>query len=306
LSKVLRFGISAAILGFVAWRTDWSDVAQRFAGLHIAWWWAAFGLLLLGLTGSARRWQIYGKELGFDRSWPQYCTYYFVGMYFNLVLPTSVGGDVLRVVYLNGHAGRKWPAFVSVLLERLNGLAVLIAFACVGLLFCPFALPWWILTGVLGSAAGALLALVALRLVQRSPRLSAVRRGQMQLVEDLLFSARLWLRTAVLSILTQAAGILVVACLALSIGLDIPFAYVCVFTPMLTLLMLLPISVGGTGVREGGMILFLAPLGIDSASALALAFLLFAVGAAVSLIGGGLYLLGAVPAARTATAGPCQ
>jgi hypothetical protein len=302
LSKVLRFGISAALLGFVAWQTDWSDVAQRFASLHITWWWAAFGLLLLGLASSARRWQAYASELGFERSWSQVCTYYFVGMYFNLVLPTSVGGDVVRVVYLNGQSGRKWLAFVSVLLERINGLAMLIAFACAGLLFCPFALPWWMLAGVWGSAAGAILALLALPVIQRSSRLSAIRHEQLQIVVDLLFSAPLWTRTAILSIVAQAAGILVVWCLAMSIGLDVPFAYACVFVPMLTLLTLLPVSVGGMGVREGGMILFLAPLGIDSASALALAFLLFAVGAAVSLIGGCLYLVCAVPDARPETA----
>jgi len=204
------------------------------------------------LTGSARRWQIYGKELGFDRSWPQYCTYYFVGVYFNLVLPTSVGGDVLRVIYLNGQAGRNWPAFVSVLLERLNGLAVLIAFACVGLLFCPFALPWWILTGVLGSAAGAVLALVALRLrpaftaiVRRSARSTATRR-----------------ELAVLSAAVDAHGGPVdshASCRHPRRGVPgVEHRPGCALRVCLRvradahLLMLLPISVGGMGVREGG------------------------------------------------------
>jgi uncharacterized membrane protein YbhN (UPF0104 family) len=59
---------------------------------------------------------------------------------------------------------------------------------------------------------------------------------------------------------------------------------------MVSLLMLLPISVNGMGVREGGMVLFLLPLGVDESSAVTLAFLWFATGVAVSLMGGVVYL----------------
>ena len=295
MSKYLRFGISAGLLTLVAWQTRWDDVAERFAGMRAGWYWAAVLLLALGLTGSARRWQIYAKELGFDRSWRQFCTFYFVGMFFNLVLPTSVGGDVVRAVYLNDGSGRKWPAVISVLLERASGLLVLIAFACVGLFFCPFALPGWLVACVWGSAAASLIALIGMRYAQRWPWLSTPRREQLHSFVNLFLRPDLWVRTALLSVLTQAAGIVVVWCLAMSIGLDMPFAYCCVFAPMLTLLMLLPISVGGMGVREGGMVLFLAPLSVDTGSALTLAFLLFSVGAAISLVGGVLYLIGAAP-----------
>jgi uncharacterized membrane protein YbhN (UPF0104 family) len=296
VSKYLRWVVSAALLSVLAWQTSWADVVARFADLRAGWWCAAFVLLLLGLTGSARRWQIYANEVGFDGPWWQFCTYYFVGMFFNLVLPTSVGGDVVRVVYLNDQGSRKWPAFVSVLLERASGLMVLIAFACVGLFFCPFTLPAWVLACVWGSAAGSLLAVLVVRYAACWRWLSQDQREQLRLIIDLLQLPRLWARTAMLSVLTQAAGVVVVWCLAMSIGLDVPFAYVCVFAPMLTLLMLLPVSVGGMGVREGGMVLFLAPLGIDTGSALTLAFLLFSVGAAISLLGGLLYLLGVPPA----------
>jgi uncharacterized membrane protein YbhN (UPF0104 family) len=282
VSKYLRFGISAVLLTFVATRTNWSDVVDRFSNLHIGMWLAAFGLLVLGMVGSVRRWQVYAQELGFERRLAQYCVYYFVGIYFNLVLPTSVGGDVMRVIYLNGNGGRKWLAFVSVLLERANALLVLIAFACVGRLFCPISLPLWIDLSVWGSAAAALLGLLMLCVVQRS-----------RPIVDLLFAPRLALRMSLLSVMTQGASLAVVWCLTLSIGLEVPFAYVCVFVPMLTLLMLLPISVNGMGIREGGMVLFLAPLGVDTASALTLAFVLFSVGAAVSLLGGVIYLFGA-------------
>jgi glycosyltransferase 2 family protein len=295
VTKYLRIGISGLLLGFFGWRTDWGDVAERFAGLDLTMWLVACGLLVLGLVGSVRRWQIYGKELGFERTLAQYGAYYCIGMYFNLVLPTSVGGDVMRVAFLNGRSGRKWPAFASVFLERLTSLLVLIALACVGRWLCPLTLPLWIDCCVYGSAAGALLGLMLLCVARRSPapRLAVPRREQLRLIADLLFCARLWWTTSVLSIVTQGASVALVWCLARSIGLNVPFAYTCVFVPMLTLLTLLPISVNGMGVREAGVVLFLAPLGIDAASAVTLAFLLFAVGAAGGLLGGLVYLSGA-------------
>jgi uncharacterized membrane protein YbhN (UPF0104 family) len=293
VTKYLRLTISALLLAFFGWRTDWVNVTERLADLDLGMWLAAFGLLVFGAIGSARRWQIYARALGFDGSLAQLCGSYFAGMYFNLVLPTSVGGDVVRVVYLNGGSGRRWLAFVSVVLERANGLLVLIGLACVGRLCCPFPLPLWLDCSVWGSMSALLIGLFLLHQAQRSPRLSAWRRGQLRPIADLLFAPRLSIRMSALSLLTQSASVALVWCLARGIGLQVPFAYACVFVPMLTLLMLLPISVNGMGVREAGTVLFLAPLGIDAASAVTLAFLMFTVGAAVGLFGGLVYLFGA-------------
>ena len=63
----------------------------------------------------------------------------------------------------------------------------------------------------------------------------------------------------------------------------IPTAYYWIFVPMVSLLTLLPVSVNGMGVREGGVVLFLAPLGVPQATALTLAFLWFLVYAAGGL-----------------------
>ena len=87
--------------------------------------------------------------------------------------------------------------------------------------------------------------------------------------------------------------------MGVALGADIPAAYYWVFVPMVSLLTLLPLSVNGMGVREGGTVLFLAPLGVPAATALTLSFLWFAVHLACSLVGGLIYLLGVVPAGAT-------
>ncbi len=173
----LRIAVSALLLTLIAWRTNWSDLADNFAHLRVELWFAALGLYLLAQIASARRWQLFAHGLGFERSLPQYCAYFFIGLYFSLVLPTLVGGDVMRIWYLDGRSGRKWPALASVFLERVNGLIVLIATACVGVLISPVSLPAWIVGSVWGIAACAAVGLASVPILQAAGSVCPANAG---------------------------------------------------------------------------------------------------------------------------------
>ena len=108
---------------------------------------------------SAVRWQWLARPLGFGGPLRQYVGAYFVGMFFNLLLPTSVGGDAVRAVYLNAGSGRRVAAVLSVLLDRLSGLIVLIGVACLATILCPMPLPGWVRLAVGGAAAAAAIGL---------------------------------------------------------------------------------------------------------------------------------------------------
>ena len=299
MSKYIRIAISGLLLTWIGWRTNWTDVAEKFATLRIEFWLAAVGLLVVAQVVSARRWQYFAQSLGFERTIAQYSAYYFIGMYFNLLLPTSVGGDVFRVWYLNANSGRKWAALASVFLERLNGLLVLIALACVGVLITPINLPWWIQASVWAIAAGATLGMMVLPFVQNWEILPVHRRQQLKTMMALLRVPRVVCLATIMSVLVQVVGVVGLWCIGMSLGLDVPLSYYCILGPMVSLLTLLPLSVNGMGVREAGTVLFLTPLGVDEGAALTLAFLWFAVQATVSLLGGGVYLFGAYPRADT-------
>jgi uncharacterized membrane protein YbhN (UPF0104 family) len=298
VNKYIRIAISAVLLSWIAWRTNWSDVASKFANLRIEFWLVGVGFLIIAQIASARRWQLFAREMQFNHTLPQYTAFYFIGTYFNLLLPTSVGGDVMRVVYLDGKSRRKLAAFASVVLERLNGLMVLIAMACVGVLITPVALPSWVQISVACIAGCAVLGIVSLPIVQRWDRLPLQRRQQLQTMLGLMRIPQLISRATLLSFVVQLLGVLTVWCVSLSLGLDIPVTYCCILGPMVSLLTLLPISVNGMGVREGGTILFLTPIGIEEGAGTTLAFLWFAVQVSVSLIGGLIYLFGAYPKAE--------
>src|SRR5688572_28654914 len=107
VNKVIRFAVSAVLLGWIGYGTDWARVARSFAALRPEWWLAAVATLIAAQVVSARRWQLFARALHFDRSLAQLTGYYLIGMYFNLLLPTSVGGDVMRAWYLDGGSRRK-------------------------------------------------------------------------------------------------------------------------------------------------------------------------------------------------------
>jgi uncharacterized protein (TIRG00374 family) len=314
------------MLGWLAWRTDWGQVVQVFLHLRLELWLVAVGLYLLAQVVSAARWRLFAQPLGFQSSLRRFISLYFVGMYFNLLLPTSIGGDVVRAWYLDGASGRRLPAFLSVFVDRLSGLLILLALACVADLLCPIPMPGWIGASVWATAGSAALSLMlvpaATRLMggwepeiaegtahhtgSRTP-LSALRHLTFALSQSLALlvsRTRLLFSTTVLSLLVQGISVMILWLICRAIGTPVPASYCGIVVPMVTLLTLLPVSLNGMGVREGGMVMFLAPLGISSAAALSLALLWFSVFMAASLFGAAVYLFGNFTQPGERTHGP--
>ena len=301
-SRMLRLAVSVGLLTWIGWQTDWPSVQRALTTLRGEYWLAALGLLLVAQAVTTLRWRLFARALHFPHSLAQMTGYYLIGMFFNLVLPTSVGGDVVRVWYLDGNSGRKLAAFASVLLDRLNGLFVLIALACAAVLLSPVALPAWISISVASLAGGGIAAVAVLPLLARSGRLPAQRVRQLRTMLHLLKTPRTLIAATLLSIFVQAAAVGIVWLIGAGLQAPIPASYYWIMVPMVSLLTLLPVSVNGMGVREGGVVLFLTPLGIEPATALTLAFLWFLVYAAGSLLGGVVYLAGAFPKPQAAEA----
>jgi uncharacterized protein (TIRG00374 family) len=310
VSKKLRLAGSVALLAVLAWRTDWRQIGTAFAGLRAGWWALALALYAVMQVVSSLRWRLLAAPLGFRQSLGRFLTFYYVGMFFNLVLPTSVGGDVVRVWYLDGGSGRRWPAFLSVFADRASGLLMLIAIALVAALCSPLDLPPRAAWSVYGIAAGAALGLLGLFAVTRySARRTAypvLRLGWRGRADRLLRFAhegraallpgpRVFLATTLLSVVVQAANVIVLWLIGLALGIEVPASYYWILVPVVSLMTMVPVSLNGMGVREWGTVLMLAPLGVGAGPATALSLLWFLTFSAVSLAGAGCYLLGQFP-----------
>jgi uncharacterized membrane protein YbhN (UPF0104 family) len=314
VKKYLRITGSLLLLALLGWRLDWGQVARSFASVKITWWLGAVGLYGCAQCLSVVRWQMMARVLGFAGRWRQYLAWYFIGMFFNLVLPTSVGGDVIRAWYLSeqhraGHvtqrskrprqaptAGTRLRALTSVVSERANGLVVLILISTLATALSPLSLPPWIVTTVALAGGACLAGLLVLPLlgylrplVMPFPRLLGI-----------VDTACLYLKhpgalagATLLSLVIQSANVVLAWLVGQSLGLAVPLSYFAIAFPLVTLLTLLPISVNGMGLREAGLVMLLAPVGVAPAQAVTLSLLIFAALALASLLGAGFHAWGA-------------
>jgi uncharacterized membrane protein YbhN (UPF0104 family) len=300
--RLLRLGVSIGILAGLAAKTDWDQVAAALRGLRWSYALASFGVVVAAQLVSAVRWQWLSRPLGFDRPLGRYVEAYFVGMFFNLLLPTSVGGDAVRAVYLNNKSGRPMAAILSVLSDRLSGLLVLLGVACVAAILCPVPLPPWAKLAVGGAASAAVVGLLltpwlakaacGLTDTDRFHRLGRFAASVRDALGVYRRQPRLLASSTALSVVVQVSSVLQVALLGTALGLDVPWAVYGVAAPMVALFTLLPVSLNGMGVREAAMAAFLAPAGVPPGMAVTVAFLWFLVQTAAGLVGALVYLFG--------------
>jgi uncharacterized protein (TIRG00374 family) len=321
--KLLRVAVSVLLVGFLAWkmRDDWGKIAEHFTNLRPTYWVLAVGVFLVAQVASSVRWRWLARPLGFTQGPGQFLGMYFVGMFFNLVLPTSVGGDVVRAWYLDGHSGRRLPAFVSVFADRVSGLLVLLTLACLGVILSGLDLDPFVRWSVLGLAGGALLGMAAFGLLVMWKRdsikawgegrrkesweqeaatwtgrlVSKLRRFTLSFSHTLTLYARypgMVFVTTLLSLIVQAANVLMVALIGTALGAEVPASYYWILVPVVSLLAVLVPSIGGVGVREGGTALLLLPLGVNDTTAVSLGFLWTLAQSTANLSGIFFYLFG--------------
>jgi uncharacterized membrane protein YbhN (UPF0104 family) len=302
VKKKWRLLGSVALAAVLAWRIDWAQAAAALARARWELWAAGLGVYLFAQAVSAVRWRMLARAQGLGGSNGRYLAYYFIGMFFNLLLPTSIGGDMVRTWYLaTREAGglpperRRAAAFLSVLGDRINGLVALVVVACAAALLCPTPLPAWVAWVVSGLGGATLAGVAALPLAGRLPPLP----GRLRPLSDCAAAYRdapgVLLVCTLLSFVVQGANVLLAWLMGAALGLPVPPAYYGILAPLVALAALLPISLNGMGLRELATVVLLRPMGVRPAEAVTLAVLTFAAAAAASLAGGGVLLLGRFP-----------
>src|SRR2546426_385457 len=101
---LLRVAVSIAIVTYILVDVDTEDLVRTLAGVRRAPLVAAVALYLAGQALSAYKWSLLGRSVGFACPIGEYARFYFIGMFFNLFGPSTIGGDGVRALYLaDGH-----------------------------------------------------------------------------------------------------------------------------------------------------------------------------------------------------------
>jgi len=300
VSLGLRLAVSAVMLVVLVLKVpsfDPSDLVPKWSLGTGAWLALAAVLTLVGIALSALRWQKVLDAMGLNARLPRLMSHNLAGQFVSNVLPTTIGGDVLRVSRLSKETGESPGTFASVVLERLTGWLVLPVITIVGFAVNPGLRHLGAATRVALVLAGVTLVLLVAVLVAaghshlggRFATTTGWRRfvGAVHLGVDRLRSdPGAAANVLVAGFAYQLALVLAAVAAAQALGLhSAGLTALLAFFPAVLIAQVLPISMSGLGVREGAFVLFLAPLGVHHEQAIALGLLLYLLNLAVSLLG---------------------
>ncbi len=291
-----RLTATLGLMAFVLRGIDWQSLLGLLQSLD--WRWCISGLLTAVFIQiiAGIRWSSLARPIGFEHTTGYFVWRFFEGLFFNLCLPSSIGGDVVKAYRLAETTSGRLLAGCTILADRLTGVSALGVLAGAALLALRFQL-----SPVVTLAVGGLLlsgVLLFFRLAVGSldwllDRLPAHHRLRQFLSQLLPYQLRpiLMSRAVGWSLIVQAGASVSVALLARALGVNLGLGIWFSVVPLIALAMVLPISINGVGLREGGMALLLSPWGVAREQAIAVGLLWLLATVFTGLAGGVLFLL---------------
>jgi len=267
---ILKVGISAALLAWLASHLDLDALWQRLRQVQPGWVVLAVLCIFFGQCMCAIRWSWLARGLGITVDIFRKVHLYFLGLFLSLFLPSIVGGDVARAFLLaKGRQGQGWNAAASVIIERVNGVCALTILMSLCLFFINLPRTWvlaWL-------TAVAVLWLAILTYSYWSAWLPRALSAWKALPISTPVFHRAWWRSLPISFFFQALVVQAHAFLAMGVGLELSWATLGFIVGLVGLASAVPISFNGFGIRETGYVGLVAYFGGSSDAAAALAVL---------------------------------
>lgn len=294
--------LSVSLIALLLWKAPVSEAISDLSSLTLWGISSIVGLTFLCALIASFRWKRVLHYGGARQPLSMLLIDTLVSATYNMLLPTQLGGDVIRALRcakrLDG-AKKAHLAWSSVLFERLVGVLSMALVAGVGLLFVPVSLRWigWVVASVIGAAVIVLMfasvpfGFFASLLVTRAPSVAGVGQGISSDLKHCLAGSRVRLETTVWSVIYQLTGLLILVCTALDWGQPTALWAIIAGVPVISILTLVPVSVGGLGVRESLFVVVLGQLGVSERLALGLALVWLASSLLLALAGGGVMVL---------------
>ncbi len=231
---LIKLLLSLLALYLLFQRVDFKSVVEVIKGSNFWFLFFAFVFFNLSKVVSSVRLNLFFKALGIKLSEIEALKLYYIGMFYNLFLPGGIGGDGYKIYLLKraNLSGVKELVQATVL-DRLSGVTPLFIFAGIFFLFSNFRsiFGWFIYLDILG----VVLALPTLWLIYRY-----------------LFKRfyKTFLSTTTLGFLTQLLQLILAIFIAKALFIDNFLADVLVIFLVSNIVAVLPVSVGGVGLRE--------------------------------------------------------
>ena len=284
----IKIGVSVGLLGWFLAGADLRQLRAILTGIPAEEIFMVVALYAVAWLLNTAKW----KTLLGGHSYLRLLSLTMIGQFYALVLPGQIAGEVVKAWKLIGRTGGAAAAVASIVMDRLVGVMSLLWVGFIGasLTATKAGADWAIVFGL--SIIGFGLVALLLRLdpfriwIRKSLTAGGERFPQAGRLTDILINCiDAWIETLTtparllpamaLGLMFQFLAVFILHRIAVSVGVHVPFADWCWIFAAVSLLVLLPVTVGGIGLREGGYLTLLAGFGVSSEKALACALAIF-------------------------------
>jgi uncharacterized protein (TIRG00374 family) len=306
-------GLAQALIGIgalalVVMRSDAHGLIEALRNTRVAYLPLAVAASFAVTWLMAYRWGAILNARGLHFKTRRLFVYYLIGIFFTSFVPGGgVSGDVARLIYVDREVRDKALVLSTLVYERLVGVFTLlliglaatlmtraggqtdpIIYASEAILAVVFIAIATLMSGYVSSRLARLIRATGRRI--RVARVAEAAARTLESISELKRDGTLLLRTSMLSVLIRIVWSLGCYVVAWAMGLPIGLLTLFAFISLVDLVRLMPISVGGLGVREWAVIVLFATLGITREQALTFSILAFAPIYLNAIVGGVLYI----------------
>jgi hypothetical protein len=304
-----RILVSGALLYLALRGINFAGIQSRLNQTSTSWFfsWMAIAILvnLIQIAFGAMRWRDISGFCHAPLDLPQAFRYNMIGTFFNQTLPSTIGGDAMRLWLVSRTAGWR-SATYSVLVDRAIGLIALALVVVVSL-------PWSF--ELIHNDRGRL-ALVLVDFAAVSAGLGFLLVSHLPwrwlhtwwatrhihacsvIANKVLFNRTTGPRIAILSISVHLLTVVIAWCAVRAISAPADFEQTLLLIPPIALITMLPISIAGWGVREATMMVAFGYAGLNQTDGTMISLLIGATSFAVGAIGGLVWILNREKAER--------
>jgi glycosyltransferase 2 family protein len=304
LTDLLKVLISLGLVALLLKEIGFQQTLSVFARANAWFLLAALGLYLLGIVIKTFRWQVLLDALGIPVAFWELVALNFIGFLFNNILPSGIGGDVVKMYELSKDSRRGAESVNAVFVDRVVGLIVAQALAIIaaGLGFRLIS------HGVLLITVGLFVASLVFMwvLVQRPlwegilDRLTFLRKwkqGAWDARIRRLFGAfqgydrAAILKSVAVSVVFNVTLVMSNYCVALALHQNISMAYFWVYVPITSIITMIPVSLNGLGLREMGYVALFTQAGVAREVAFSMSLTIYSFTVISGLVGGVIYIV---------------
>lgn len=306
LSTLLRIIISVVLLVFLFKfnKIDLHALLKDIRGADKLLLFIGFGVYFFMYLLGFFRWRMLLSAAGVKAPFKKIISSFSGGIFFSIFLPSTIGGDLVRTVDLIEHTKKGKEVVASVFLDRLSGYIGLVIVILPALLLGRNL----VLDKIVFSSVFVIVILLVIVLLvlfnnfiytkitkflstPGAGKIKEMLKNMHQEIHIFRNHKKVIVYNLIISFIIQLIGPLSVYFIGLSLGVKIDFVYFLIFLPIIGAITLLPVAIGGLGLREGLFVVYFAKAGVIKQLALAMSLLSFSFVIFYGAIGGLIYVL---------------